>query len=163
MYATEVGIAIDGTTEPFNGGDDGSVWFTTNNSVVKVFYDRKNYTHELTCYQRLKSGGIGRKIREFSVPELLGSNDDLLAIEISTVFPPYILDFGKAYLADPDFPPHVTEEWHHRMLGWWGENVAEIRIVLAVLLRCGIWYYDAKPGNVMLKDWNPEIDADEEW
>jgi len=163
LYANAAGIAIDGPVEPFNGGDDGSVWFTTNISVVKTFYDERNYIHELTCYQRLKSAGIGRKIREFNVPQLMGSNDGLLAIEITTVFPPYILDFGKAYLVDPEFPEHVMEEWHERMRKWWHDDLKEIRTVLAVLRRCGIWYYDAKPGNVMVKDWNPEIDADEEW
>ena len=163
MYATAAGIAIEGTTEPFNGGDDGSVWFTNTNSVLKAFYDGRNYTHELECYQLLKSAGIGRKIRDFNVPQLVGNDDSLLVIEMTTVFPPYILDFGKAYLADPEFPEHVMEEWHHRMRGWWGDHVGEVRTILAVLRRCGIWYYDAKPGNVMVRDWNPEIDADEEW
>lgn len=106
---------------------------------------------------------VGRKIREFNVPELIHYNDALLVIEMSTVFPPYLLDFGKAYLSDPEFPEHVLEEWHERLQFWWGDRVGEVRTLLAALRRFGIWYFDAKPGNVMLKDWNPDIESDEEW
>lgn len=162
MYASSKQLAMPSEL-PFDGGDDGSVWYTDNDTVIKAFLRTENYTHELTCYQRLKAGGITRKVRDFNVPELLDFWDDLLVIEMTPVFPPYILDFGKAYLADPRFPDHVLEEWHERMRFWWGDNVGEVRTALATLRRCGIWYYDAKPGNVMLKDWNPEINADEEW
>jgi hypothetical protein len=147
---------------PFDGGDDGSVWFTDNKTVVKSFRNSVNYTHELICYQRLQSGGIGRRIREFNVPELVDYSDDLMVIEMTAVFPPYILDFGKAYLSDPRFPDHVLEEWHERMQFWWDDRVREVRTALATLRRCGIWYFDAKPGNVTLLDWNPDIDGDDE-
>jgi hypothetical protein len=32
------------------------------------------------------------------------------------VFAPYILDFGKAYLSDPKWEPHILEEWNERMV-----------------------------------------------
>lgn len=54
------------------------------------------------------------------------------------------------------------EEWHQRMRFWWGDEVSEVRATLAAMHRCGIWYFDAKPGNVMLKDWNPEIGPDDD-
>jgi hypothetical protein len=79
-------------------------------------------------------------------------------IEMGFVSPPYILDFGKAYLADPKFPDHVVEEWNERMEFWWGDEVKRVRLALFALRQYGIWYYDAKPGNVMLENWNPNLD-----
>ncbi|WP_145083574.1 hypothetical protein [Anatilimnocola aggregata] len=95
---------------------------------------------------------------EFNVPEFLGHSDQLRVIEMGVVFPPYLLDFGKAYLNDPEWPEHVLQEWHERMEDWWGEDVRRVRLALAALRKCGIWYYDAKPGNIMLSDWDPQID-----
>jgi len=79
---------------------------------------------------------------------------------MGTVFPPYILDFGKAYLSDPHWPDHVLEEWHERMAYWWGDEVKRVKLALAALRRCDIWYYDAKLGNVMLDDWDPPMEEE---
>lgn len=90
---------------PFDSGDDGSVWFAKNNrTVIKSFGHAANYTHELACYLRLRHAGMGRKVRNFNVPELIDYSDKWSVIEMTAVFPPYILDFGKAYLHDPLFP-----------------------------------------------------------
>jgi len=134
---------------PLGFGDDGTVWESLRHTVIKAFYRRKNYAHELECYQRLKSAGI-RKVREFEVPELIRYDDSLMVIEMGFVSPPYILDFGKAHLHDPRWEPHILEEWNERMAEWWGEDAKQVRLALAALKRYGIWYYDAKPGNVLL-------------
>lgn len=148
QYAEKFAISLGPT--PLGFGDDGAVWTTDRHTVVKAFERRNNYAHELECYQRLADAGI-RKILEFDVPALLSHDDSLLVIEMGFVNPPYILDFGKAYLSDPQFPEHVIEEWNQRMEFWWGDQVKRVRLALFALRRYGIWYYDAKPGNVTLE------------
>ena len=156
LYAKAAGIAID--PQPFDGGEDGSVWHTEDHSVVKCFRRDSNYRLELECFKRLKEAGIGKKIRDFNVPELIRHSDELLVIEMGVVFPPYILDFGKAYLSDPRWPAHVLPEWNEKMSWWWGDEVKRVKGVLYALQAHGIWYYDAKPGNVMIENWNPTLD-----
>lgn len=156
LYAVAVQIAIDPAA--FDGGQDGSVWHTDRGSVIKTFERHENYAHELECYRRLTEAKIGWKIREFNVPAFIGHNDELLVIEMGVVFPPYILDFGKAYLADPGWEPHIIDEWNERMAEWWGDDEKQVRLALFALRKYGIWYYDAKPGNVMLADWNPSVE-----
>ncbi|MEX2173057.1 MAG: hypothetical protein WD872_01760 [Pirellulaceae bacterium] len=158
LYAESTRIAID--SAPFDGGEDGSVWHTDQHSVVKSFERYDNYRHELECYKRLKAAGLSKKIRAFNVPEFLGNSDELWVIEMGIVFPPYILDFGKAYLADPGWPEHVLAEWNDKMAFWWGSDARIVRLALYDLRTAGIWYYDAKPGNVMLENWNPSLDDD---
>jgi hypothetical protein len=156
LYANAVQIAID--PQPFDGGQDGSVWHTDRNSVVKVFERQDNFAHELECYQRLRDARIGWKIHDFNVPALIGFSEEYWVIEMGVVFPPYILDFGKAHLRDPCWEPHVLEKWNEDMRNWWGDQVKTVRLALFALRRYGIWYYDAKPGNVMLENWNPNLD-----
>lgn len=158
LYANTVRIAIDPL--PFDGGQDGSVWHTDRHSVIKSFERNDNFAHELECYLRLKDAGIRKEILGFSVPELVGHSEECMVIEMGVVFPPYILDFGKAYLLDPHWDAHIMAEWNERMNGWWGDDVKQVKILLAALRRHRIWYYDAKPGNVMLKNWNPVLEDD---
>jgi hypothetical protein len=160
LYAKAAGIAID--PRPFDGGEDGSVWHTNNHSVVKSFERHNNYLHELECYKRLQAAEVGKKvkIRDFNVPELIGHNDQLWVIEMGVVFPPYILDFGKAYLSDPRWPAHILADWNDKMAWWWEGDVIRVKQALFALRAFGIWYYDAKPGNVMLENWNPILGDD---
>lgn len=138
-------------------GDDGTVWQTDRYTVLKAFRRYSNYSHELECYRRLTDASV-HKIREFNVPKLLNFDDELLLIEIGFVNPPYILDFGKAYLLDPQWGDEQIAEWNERMDFWWGDKVKQVRLALFALRRFGIWYYDAKPGNVMLELWDPPLD-----
>lgn len=145
---------------PFDAGEDGTVWYTDRKSVVKAFHRFSNYDHERECYQRLEEAGIRQKILEFNIPKLINFSDQYWVIEMGTVFPPYILDFGKAHLFDPQWPEHVLEEWNEKMVFWWGDDVKRVRRAIYTLQRFGIWYYDAKPGNVMLENWSPRLDDD---
>jgi len=154
-YASLANVIINASPRAF--GDDGAIWDTSRRTILKAFYREANFVHELECYQRLSLSAI-RKIREFDVPELINYDNSRWIIEIGFVSPPYILDFGKAYLADPKFPDHVVQEWNERMEFWWGDEVKRVRLALFALRQYGIWYYDAKPGNVMLEHWNPKLD-----
>ena len=135
----------------------GNVFPSNFGETAATLFCDALYALELECYQRLADADI-RKIREFEVPALLNHDDALQAIEMGFVNPPFILDFGKAYLADPHFPEHVIEEWNERMAFWWGDEVKRVRLALFALRQFGIWYYDAKPGNVALENWSPRLD-----
>lgn len=104
---------------------------------------------ELGCYQRLRQHGI-TKIRQFAVPRLIAWDDRLLVVEMSIVTVPYLIDFGKAYLDGE--PEHSAETWaehyaHQREL--WEDKFDEVQAVLRSLQHLGIYYRDAKPGNLM--------------
>jgi hypothetical protein len=131
------------------GGTDGSVWETNRKTVAKVFQYQKNYRMELACYQRLRQHRI-TNIGQFAVPRLIESDDDLLVIEMSIVSIPYLIDFGKAYL---DYEPdHSAETWadhHQEQREIWEDRYKEVQSVLWRLRQLGIYYRDAKPGNIM--------------
>lgn len=130
-------------------GNDGEIWATTTNAAVKIFEREPNYRRELNCYRRLYDKSVD-KIEGFSVPVLLANDDQLLAIAMTIVAPPYLLDFGKAYLdARPDFSAEVIAEWEAERAelfepGQW----QQVQTLLRSLQGLGIYYYDAKPANI---------------
>lgn len=64
------------------------------------------------------------------VPRLQDYSDDLLILEISIVEPPYLLDFGGAYLGQP--PDHAVfdEEWETEKQEQFGEDFLRMKSVL---------------------------------
>ena len=130
-------------------GNDGVVWSTRDNTAVKVFERTANFTRELGCYNRLKERSVN-ELLGFTVPQIVQSDSELRVIEMEIVTPPYLLDFGKAYLdAPPDFSAEVMAEWEAERAelfepGQW----QRVRAVLRRLQAIGIFYYDAKPANI---------------
>lgn len=136
-------------TDRLGGGTDGDVWKTDRKTAVKVFQYQKNYLMELGCYQRLGEHGI-TKIRQLAVPRLIAWDDDLLVVEMSIVTVPYLIDFGKAYLDGE--PEHSAETWadhYEQQRQIWEDKFNEVQAVLGSLRHLGIYYRDAKPGNLM--------------
>ena len=84
------------STVEFGHGMEGSVWVSRRDSAIKIIRNRKNYADELEAYKRLQAGSV-RQLCGFAVPWLLGSDDELQAIEMEIVQKPYLLDFGKVY------------------------------------------------------------------
>jgi hypothetical protein len=147
-FARSRGLVL---TKEIGSGEDGAVWKTGPNreTVVKAFERPRQYGAELGCYQRLREQNV-RKIGRFFIPRLIDWDEELLVIEISLLTsPPYILDFGKAYL---DFAPeHSEETWaehESQQRDWWGEKYPEVLALLWQLEQIGIHYRDAKPGNI---------------
>ena len=128
LYANAMQIAID--QAPFDGGQDGSVWHSDRNTVIKVFERRENYEHELECYLRLKDAKLGWKIHDFNVPALQDCSAEHLVIEMGIVEPPYILDFGKAYFKRrrPQFSPEVMRDEIVRQKEIWGDYLARDKV-----------------------------------
>lgn len=115
--------------------------------AVLPFERESNYNREIKCYQILKGFQVSQ-IDGFNVPELIGFDDDLLAMEITVVSAPYILDFGKAYTHEPDYPSDAIEHDLQRCEDDFGESWPAVQCAIFELRHMGIWYVDAKPSNI---------------
>jgi hypothetical protein len=147
-YARRRSMNVDLET-PLGYGTDGAVWKSSRKSAVKAFERPGNYRLELSCYQRLQGAQI-RDIRGFAVPQLIDHDDELLVIEMTIVAPPFILDFAKVSLdRRVEFPPETLDDWRESMQELFEDRWPEVRLLLAALERYGIYYLDAKPGNIM--------------
>lgn len=150
-YAALCGISLDLRT-PLGYGNDGTVWKSNRQSAVKVFEEQFKYLRESACYQRLQEHQI-KQIKGLAVPQLMGMSDTLFIVEMRLVSPPYLLDFGKAYLdIAPDFPAEAMEDWETEGIENFGERWPDVKAILWALRQLGIYYYDAKPGNINFGD-----------
>ena len=86
---------------------------------------------EREVYQRLGEAGC-RKVIGFHVPQLVRSDDALLALEMTIVQPPFVLDFAGAYL---DFPPQFSEEvwaeWERKNQEQFGSDWPKAQMILS--------------------------------
>lgn len=139
---------------PLGSGIDGCVWRTSRPSALKLCERYKNFEDEGECYGRFRAAGVGR-LQGFAVPELIDLDKALMAIEMTLVQPPFLLDFGKVYLDMP--PPYWTDaeimaNWHADGRENFGGKWAAVLSLIRALESYGIWYIDPKPGNVMFGD-----------
>ncbi|MDA1053858.1 MAG: hypothetical protein O3C40_25700 [Planctomycetota bacterium] len=133
-------------------GNDGQVWQSHRKSAIKVFERFGNYNREVACYQRLRDLNID-EVGNLSVPRLVDFDEELLVVEMTIVTPPFLLDFGKAYLDQPpDYSAEVLEDWERERVELFGDRWSEVREALSWLRSIGIYYYDAKPGNITFAD-----------
>jgi hypothetical protein len=147
-YATRRSLEVNEAMR-LGYGNDGAIWLTNMQTAIKAFARIDNYRIELECYQRLRDATV-TSIRGFEVPQLIDFDDELAVIEMSVVKPPFLLDFGKVHLDKrPDFPAESLQEWRDEMKELWESRWPEVRLLLAALERFGIYYLDAKPGNIM--------------
>jgi hypothetical protein len=132
-------------------GTDGRVYKTDRPNAVKVFKYPKNFYMELRCYQRLRDRKVHR-ILDFTVPRLLNYHETFGVIEMETVTPPCILDFGKCYLDSQ--PEHSAETWrdhHESQRELWEDRYSTVQRILGMLKSHGIYYQDPKPGNIIFE------------
>ena len=102
-------------------------------TALKVLASADAYRRERDTYKRLKEARI-TKVRGFHVPQLILWDDDLLALEMTVVTPPFALDFAGAWL---DFPPRfsneVWEDWSRKNEEQFGDDWAEAQAILGEL------------------------------
>jgi hypothetical protein len=147
-YAKARNITLD-FDRPLGSGIDGRVWPSNRDTAAKVFERQHNYLLERECYQRLQAAQVS-KLRNFAVPKLVDFDDNLLVVEMTIVSPPFLLDFGKVHLdRRPEFSAETLAEWRESMQELFEHQWPEVRLLLAALERYGIYYLDAKPGNIM--------------
>jgi hypothetical protein len=121
-------------------------------SALKVHEQEQGYCRERDVYLRLQARQI-RKIRGCEVPELLRSDDELWAIEMTLVTRPFVLDFAGAHLdRAPDFSEEVLADWLADKREQYGRRWPEVQAILAVLETYGIYMEDVSPGNISLGD-----------
>jgi hypothetical protein len=101
----------------------------------------------------LKEAGI-RELLGFAVPQLIRVDAELLALEMTVVERPFILDFAGAYLdqSAPQFDDEVWETWEADKREKFGSRWPEVQAVLAALKSYGIEMLDVNPGNVAFGD-----------
>lgn len=139
---------------PLGSGIDGCVWRTSRASALKLCERLKNFQDEAECYRRFRLARVDR-IQGFAVPKLIDADDSLMAIEMSIVRRPFLLDFGKVYLDGP--PPYwsdaeIMANWNAEGRENFGERWTAVLSLVRMLESYGIWYIDPKPGNVMFGD-----------
>jgi hypothetical protein len=130
-------------------GKDGCVWKNNRHNAVKIHGYVESYTPECDAYIRLRERNIVW-IAGFRLPRLIDFDDELLAIEMSVVTPPYLLDFASATL---DSPPDLIEDEGHTLADLvferFGERAAEIFYLRQQLEQhAGIYLIDIHPHNI---------------
>ena len=86
------------------------------------------------------------------MPQLLRCDDALLAIEMTIVPPPFVLDFAGAWL---DWPPEFSDEvWTERREKWaseFGDDWPKAQEILAELEEMHIYMLDPSPSNIRFR------------
>ena len=63
------------------------------------------------------------------------------------------LDFAKAHIdRKPDFSEEVMNDWESEGIENFGDRWSDVKAVVYELRKFGIYYYDAKPGNINFGD-----------
>ena len=133
-------------------GTQGSVFsvFTPNGIGYAVkFHDREvAYIRERDIYFRLKELGLD-EVGGHEIPQLVAHDDDLLAIEMTIVSPPFCLDFGGAYLDHrPDYSPEVWADWRKQKSEAFESNWPAVEKIISEFEQYGIYIADVNPGNI---------------
>src|SRR5687767_12632538 len=101
---------------PLGDGTEGNVWTVRSKDfnvrwALKLHRHKRAYERERDVYARLAERGVTQVIG-MNVPQLIRSDDEALALEMTIVVRPFALDFAAAFL---DLPPEFTEEvWAER-------------------------------------------------
>ena len=129
-------------------GNDGAVWESDHQTAIKALERRDSYFRERDAYLRLQDLAIV-DIQGFTVPWIVGFDDTKQVVEMTVVFPPCILDFAKAYVdSSPDFSDEVLRDWREEAAELFESDWDKVESLLDELRTFGIFYFDAKPGNI---------------
>jgi hypothetical protein len=144
-FAAKIGKTL---TEQLGWGGEGLVYATDTKTAIKSYRHAGLYENERNVYFRLRERDI-TFVLQFSVPRLVGHDDELLTVEMSIVSPPFILDFAGAYLdKEPPFDREQMEEWAADKSDLFGRRWPEVRRAYYSFQSFGIYLNDLKPGNV---------------
>ena len=135
-------------------GRDGTVMYTDRASAVKLFSAQDAYVRERDAYLLLQAKGV-TEILGHQVPAMIRFDDELLAIEMRIVEPPFLLDFASAYTEDeaPDFPDDVWDDWRAQKSEQFSDRWPDVLRVLDEFRRVtGLVLLDVNPGNVTFSE-----------
>lgn len=135
-------------------GLQGIVYKTSRRTAIKTHCRQKAYKQKLDAYIRLDTHNA-QQVRGVIFPKLYAYDNDKLAIEMTMVSPPFIVDFGGAYLdTAPDHAraPQVVEEWESNKREQFGDDWPEVQAIIAEFeSRYRVILVDVHPGNIRLR------------
>ena len=149
-YAFQHGLTL---AERLGSGKDGIVYLVESNTfpgktALKILHDADAYRRETQVYKRLRTRGI-HAVAGFHIPLIICCDDRLMALEMTVVSPPFLLDFAGAYLdAPPEFSDEIWEHWEAEKSEQFGDHWEAVQIALAKLQGLGIHMLDASPNNI---------------
>jgi hypothetical protein len=151
-YAGKHGFSLG---KPIGSGIHGCVWMLLHEgapaSALKIHGTAAAYRRERDVYGRLSERNV-RTVRGLSVPELIRCDDDLLALEMTIVSPPRVLDFGADRLDwPPEFSNEIWAEWARKNEEQFGANWPEVQAVLGEFEEMGIFMLDPSPSNIRFR------------
>jgi hypothetical protein len=152
-YAVRHGLRL---LERLGFGIHGIVYAVEGNAefgiaALKIHYSREPWLRERSVYERLKEKGV-TEIRGFEIPSLLDTNDELLALKMAIVTPPFVLDFAGAYLdLAPEFSDEIWEDWNRKNQEQFGADWPMAQIILGDLQDLGIHMHDPSPSNIRFR------------
>jgi hypothetical protein len=115
--------------------------------------------HDLALAEQLGAGVHGIVFVAESqpkVPQLIRYDDALLAIEMTVVTRPFVLDFAGAFLdRPPDFSEEVVAEWRAEKQDQFGKRWREAEGIVRELESYGIYMIDVSPNNISLPGTDP--------
>ena len=117
-------------------------------NALKIHERPGPYFRERNVYLRLEDLQI-EEIEGHNVPQLLGYDDELRAIEMSIVVRPFVLDFGGAYLDRPPvYSVEIMEQWETDKREQFEDHWPKAATILETLRSYGIYVADVNPGNI---------------
>jgi hypothetical protein len=117
-------------------------------TALKLHRTSVAYLRERQIYQRLREARVS-KIFGFHTPQLVRFDDELMAIEMTIVTPPFLLDFAGAYLdSPPEFSNEIWAEWEAEKREHFGARWELVLAILSELRRLGIHMLDPSPSNI---------------
>jgi len=120
-------------------------------AALKVHYFSEPYARERRVYERLDGLGVSQ-ILGFEVPLLLDSDDALMALKMTIVMPPFVLDFAGAYLdSAPEFSDEIWQEWTRRNEEQFGSDWPMAQRILSELQSLDIHMHDPSPVNIRFR------------
>jgi hypothetical protein len=116
--------------------------------ALKVHRDWDAYHREKAAYERLRANRVDR-ILGFNVPVLLRFDDQFMAIEMTIVRPPFVLDFAGAYMdSPPEFSDQVWADWEAEKREQFGALWDNVSAIMTELKLLGIYLLDPSPSNI---------------
>jgi len=135
-------------TKKLGAGIDGTVYYTSHRTVVKVHVRQQSYQKEVEAYERLRDHRV-TSILGHAVPELIASHHIFKIVEMTIVTIPFVLDFASSIIDEKiDFESGAMDHWYRQKRDDFGTNWPKaIAIYNFLWERYGIFYHDLTPKN----------------
>ncbi len=134
-------------------GVDGSVFATAQSTAIKLYTATLRYQREKEVYLHLQAIKLDQ-VAGHAIPKLIRFDDELRAIEMTIVRPPFILDFAAAK-TDEEWQrltiddESMEENYIARTEEKYGERAADALAVADAFARATGWVlFDLHPGNL---------------